>query len=324
MMNPKRLEDYLTTLDINDKAVVLATASFLGGQAILRNQHRAGERQAIKSDGSTVGILDETSGKTMVRYVNNNLKAAAIKFRSEEKMPFEEPSSWQYAGLFDDLDGSINPMVGGVNLNFVGVSGVIHTRQDDQQIMAAGYLPFANPRIVVVAEKTRGTYAVTLPQTSKDQYSHKKVVLPPNPAQRNILLESGWMTPDSLDAELSLIQAGFYNEIGVTTKDRVCGGVFQTISGLLDNRQVVLNYAASHPADYLWLMLEEAGADVISQQGTSMHSLSHAMLSIAPSFTGDRERLKETFVQAMRSETVKTNYGGHDRQKVILEKLGKD
>ena len=71
-------------------------------------------------------------------------------------------------------------------------------------------------------------------------------------------------------------------------------------------------------------MLEEAGADVISQQGTSMHSLSHAMLSIAPSFTGDRERLKETFVQAMRSETVKTNYGGHDRQKVILEKLGKD
>ena len=63
-MDTLRLEDHLSSF-LDDKTVVLAVGSYLGGQAILRNRHKVCERQVIKLDGSTVGKLDKIGGKQL-------------------------------------------------------------------------------------------------------------------------------------------------------------------------------------------------------------------------------------------------------------------
>jgi len=101
---------------------------------------------------------------------------------------------------------------------------------------------------------------------------------------------------------MAINRSGFYSAVGIpTARDRVTGGIFQTVSGVRDSRQIILNIAPSHQADYCYLLLEESGAEVIGQDGNPMYSTSNAMLSIAPSFSGDRATLKEGFVDAMRS-----------------------
>lgn len=309
MIDSNRLEGKLSDEGFSDGTVVLAVASYLGGQAIKDNQDKQTKPQDIKSDGSTVGILDMTSGKTISQYVNS-VGLDDVQFRSEEKMPFEKINNPKHCGIFDDLDGSINPMIGGTNLHYIGVGGVIHQPQGDEQIATAVYLPFGNPNVIFLAEKGKGTHTMSL-----ENLTTQKIELSDKPAQRNILLESGWMTPDSLRAEQALFESGFYEAIGLTAKDRVTGGIFQTVSGIRDSRQVVLNFAASHQADYCYLLLSEAGADVIGQNGSPMYSTSYAMLSIAPSFVGDKAELKNKFVTALK------DYQGWSPGKVVLDKV---
>jgi hypothetical protein len=305
-MEIRHLEDFLShQIGFDDKAVALAVGSYVGGQEILANKRFIGYSQEIKADGSTVGKLDNISGKKISEYINSRDISKKVRFNSEEKMPFNKPKfGWKYAGIFDDLDGSINPMIGGANLNYVGTGGVIHD-EFEQQVFAAAYLPFLNKEEIFVAEKGKGTYVITF---SRDKMKENKIKLSLEPAQRNSLIESGWTTPNTLDAEQSLRNNGFYDLIGnAFAKDRVTGGIFQTVSGLKDSRQIVLNFAASHQADYCYLLLEEAGAEVIGQYGHPMDSTSNAMLSIAPSFTGDRKELKEKF----RSSMMFLNEGGY-------------
>lgn len=99
----QRLEDFLAKNNFDDKTIVLAVASFLGGQAILLNKGKSASFQEIKEDGSTVGILDTTSELTIVNYVTqSNLEN--VQFRSEEKMPFKIVKNQKYNGIFDGLD----------------------------------------------------------------------------------------------------------------------------------------------------------------------------------------------------------------------------
>ena len=86
-------------------------------------------------------------------------------------------------------------------------------------------------------------------------------------------------------------------------------GIFQTVSTLRDYRQVLINIAASHQADFSYLFLQEAGADVIANDGMPMHSQACAMLSITPSYKGDAGRLRETFVRALNGYHDHNNTG---------------
>ncbi len=123
------------------------------------------------------------------------------------------------------------------------------------------------------------------------------------------------MSPSTLRAEQSLFREGFYDIIGMTARDKFTAGIFQTISGIRDSRQVVLNIAPSHQADYCYLLLSEAGAEVIGQHGFVMDSTSYAMLSIAPSFVGDKAQLKEKFANALH------DYLGWNPGKIVLKKV---
>lgn len=304
------LEDLLTAEGFDDKTIVLVVASYLGGQAILGSRDLINRSQSIKEDGSTVGELDILSGRAIAEYVNSSA-LDSVQFRSEENMGFNEVENPEFAGIFDDLDGSINPLVGGTNLQYIGVGGVIHQKDDDEQIAAAAYLPFADESSLFFAQKGKGTYRVNLDR----EITLKKIELSTTPSPKNIIIESGFMTPSTLQAEQALYEGGFYGELGLTTRDRVTGGIFQTVSGIKDSRQVVLNIASSHQADYCYLLLSEAGADVIGQNGDAMYSTSYAMLSIAPSYTGDKEVLKQKFVEALK------DYEGWSPGKVVLEKV---
>jgi hypothetical protein len=313
MTSIRKLEDFLSS-KFDDKTVVLAVGSFLGGQSIIqkvKEKASVGRTQKIKSDGSTVGILDNSSGNAIVKYVNSTDAVKYVRFKSEEKMPFSPPKSFEFAGIFDDLDGSINPMIGGTNLYYVGVGGVIHSRPNDEQISTAAYLPFANPSEIFLAEKNKGTYSIQV----KGGISSEKIILSLSKAQKDSLIESGWSSPSTNKAVEALVKNGFYDSVGVGARDRITGGIAQTVSGIRDNRQIVLNFAASHQADYCYLLLSEAGAEVIGQDGKPMNSLSYAMLSIAPSFAGDSLKLKERFADALK------NYKGWNPGKVILKRV---
>lgn len=181
---------------------------------------------------------------------------------------------------------------------------------NDEQIAVAAYLPFGQQDRIFLAERGKGTYVLRLDDLSLDQ-----IHLPDSPAQKNILIESGFMSPATLRGEQALYQSGFYEALGITARDRVTGGIFQTVSGIRDSRQVVLNIASSHQADYCYLLLSEAGADVIGQDGKPMSSTSYAMLSVAPSFVGDKAELKEKFATALR------DYQGWNPGKVIMDKV---
>lgn len=309
MMDAKRLEDKLSENDFEDRTIVLAVASYLGGQAIKRNLKKASETQDIKKDGSTVGILDMTSGQTISSYVNS-AQLNSVQFNSEEKMPFKKIDNPTHFGIFDDLDGSINSMIGGTNLHYIGVGGVIHQPQEDEQISVAAYIPIGEPNTIFLAEKGKGTYSFSI-----EDLTIRKIELPTKPAQKNILIESGFMTPHTLEGEHALYKSGFYDVLGITAKDRVTAGIFQTVSGIKYSRQVVLNIAPSHLADFCYLLLSEAGAEVIGQNGNPMYSTSYAMLSIAPSFTADRSELKDRFVKALK------DYQGWSPRKVTLNKV---
>lgn len=297
-MEIKKLEDSVSSFGLNDMTVALAVGSYLGGQSILENKRFAGLAQEIKKDGTTVGKLDNISGKKIAEYINSKNISDKVRFNSEEKMPFKIPVSWEFAGIFDDLDGSINPMIGGTNLHYVGVGGVIHEKSLDEQIATAAYLPFSNSNEIFVAEKGKGTYKINI---SENKILKEKIEFSSNSAQKNSLIESGWSSPNTILAEEALLKEGFYNEMGIGAKDRVTGGIFQTVSGIRDSRQIVLNFAASHQADYCYLLLQEAGAEVIGQNGKPMYSTSNAMLAIAPSFKGDKNALKEKYIKAMAS-----------------------
>jgi hypothetical protein len=321
-MKTAQLEDFLSEgVGFDDMAVSLAVGSYLGGQEILQNKKYVGSKQEIKYDGSTVGKLDTISGEKIAEYINSSDISKKVRFKSEEQMPFYVPDNWKFAGIFDDLDGSINPMIGGANLNYVGVGGVIHENKLDNQLYTAAYLPFLNSKELFIAEKGKGTYVINL---SGDKLKHNKIELSSEPAQKNTLLESGWVSQNTLDAERALQTAGFYYEIGkeekgnAFAKDRVTGGIFQTVSGIRDSRQVVLNIAPSHQADYCYLLLQEAGAEVVGQRGHPMDSTSNAMLSISPSFKGDAEALKEKFRMAM-GKMNKNGYQGWNPEAPLTE-----
>ncbi len=294
LMEPKQLEDLLASSNFSDKAIVLAVASWSGGQEIRKNIEITGWEQTIKEDGSTISELDELSGKAIVLYVNDQT-SLDTQFKSEEKMPFMQIVDPDYYGIFDDLDGSVHPLVGGTNLHYIGVGGVIHQKENDEQIAAAGYLPVGEPQMVYLAEKGKGVYAI---DTAKSLLT--KIELSREIAQKNITIESGMSSPATNKAEQKLYENGFYDILGIGPRDRVNAGIFQAISGIRDNRQIVLNNSASHQADFCYLLLSEAGAEVIGQNGDPMYSTSNAMLSIAPSCSADREQLKEKFVEAYR------------------------
>ncbi|MBI1935326.1 hypothetical protein HYS31_02695 [Candidatus Woesearchaeota archaeon] len=318
-MNKKafQLEDLLSSLGFDDKTVVLGVASLLGGQAIRRNHRLSDQPQTIKSDGSTVGTLDQISGRAISKYVNSTQAIHTVRFKSEENTYFKQPESFEFAGIFDELDGSINPLMGGTNLYYIGVGGVIHQREGDKQIAAAVYLPFDDPKSIFVAEKGKGTYRINL-----SRMDFNKLILQKFVSQKNTLLESGWMSESTLLAEQALRESGFYREMGYNTaRDKNSGGMFQTIKAIRDNHQVLVNFAPSHQADYCYLLLQEAGADVIGQDGSQIYSTSYAMLSIAPSFSGDKEKLKNTFVEAMRSPILGNNYMGVYPGKIILNRV---
>lgn len=309
-MQSRQLEDKLSQTDFTDMTIVLAVASLLGGLAIKQNRLKAHQKQNIKSDGSTVGVLDIISGQAISDYVNSS-QLNTVQFRSEEEMPFRIVENPTYFGIFDDLDGSINPMIGGTNLHYIGVGGVIHQSVRDEQISVATYLPFGEPNNIFLAEKGKGTYTLRL-----DDLTLQRIRLTDTPAQKNILIESGFMSSATLRGEQALYQSGFYEALGeITTRDKVTGGIFQTVSGIRDSRQVVLNIAPSHQADYCYLLLSEAGADVIGQNGNPIYSTSYAMLSIAPSFVGDTSELKDKFVTALKY------YRGWNPDKVVMGKV---
>jgi len=162
-METSKLEDFLSeNMGLNDMTVALAVGSYLGGQAILENRRFVSLAQEVKADGSTVGKLDNVSGQRIARYFNSNPLSDSVRFNSEEKMPFDVPTVWTHAGIFDDLDGSINPMIGGANLNYIGVGGVIHERELNLQVSTAAYLPFLARDELYVAQKYGGTYRVNL------------------------------------------------------------------------------------------------------------------------------------------------------------------
>lgn len=308
-----RVEDYLSGMDFTDMTVALGAAALVGSHELTRqNPSVISAEQEIKSDGSTVGKLDKASGRAMANYLNSTPVPDYCRFRSEEGMQFRQPHSYDFAGILDDLDGSVNPLIGGTNMLYIGVGGVIHRRKDDTQTAAAAVLPFDSAGHLYIAESERGTHRVEI----YPEFISRRIELTGEKAQKNTLIESGWMTDSTLDAERRLQESRFYISLGMpTAKDRATAGIFQTVSGVRDSRQVVLNYAPSHQADYCWLLLEEAGADVIGQDGRPMHSGSYAMLSAAPSFSGDREELKGRFVDALH------DYQGWSPGKVVMKSL---
>lgn len=176
-------------------------------------------------------------------------------------------------------------------------------------------MPFAEPNKIFFAAKGKGTYVLEI---SDDMNIHdlslslNKLELKDRLVQKNILLESGFMTDYSAKAQQELFKSGFYSELlahekdekkRATAVDRVTGGIFQTISGIKDSRQVILNIAASHQADYLYLLLTEFGADVIGQNGNPMYSTSNSMLALI-GYLGDKEAIKQKYVEAMNSPNL--------------------
>lgn len=301
----------------SDHTVNLAVAAYLSGQAILAaHPHVIATNHDVKSDGSVIGKLDKVGGKAVATYLNQSTAVKSCKFRTEEGMQITQPTVWTHGSIMDDLDGSANPPIGGTNLNYIGTGGVIHQQQGDLQVAAAGYLPFNNPEALFVAERGRGAYRVGT--SLEDDITSQRVELSSEPTKKNTIIESGWTSPATLEVNVNMLRSGFYNAIGLpTAHDKVTGGVFQAVSSVRDNRQVVLNIAPSHQADFCYLLLQEAGAQIFCQDGKPMdeNSQSYAMLSIAPSFNGDVNLVIERFGEAMR------DYRGWSSEKVTLHRV---
>ena len=299
-------EDYLSSLGLSDLAVCLATAVRIGSQSLLEaNRHLFSRDFEMKEDGSMVGALDKTSDTSIAEYLNSTPAVGICRFRSEEGMEFRQPSEWEYAAIIDPLDGSINPRIGGTNLHYIGVGGAVHRKPDDEQVIVAACLSF-DDNALYVAEKGKRVYRVTNEDVG---FQSRKLMIFDKPAQVNTFIQSGWRTPYTRKAEEALHRNGFYEELDFNAGDVMTAGIFQTVSTLRDYRQVLINIAASHQADFSYLFLQEAGADVIANDGMPMHSQACAMLSITPSYKGDAGRLRETFVRALNGYHDHNNTG---------------
>ncbi len=297
------MEDYLSSLGFRDLTIYLGTAVSIGSQSLLdANRHLFSEDFEMKPDGSMVGVLDKTSDVAIAAYLNSTPATEACRFRSEEGMEFRQPSEYEYGAIIDPLDGSINPRIGGTNLHYIGVGGAIHQKPDDEQVAAAACLPFDDDALYVT-EWGKGVYRVT---NTDGDFQSRKLTVPEKPAQTNTFIQSGWRTPYTRKAEEALHRSGFYEELDFNAGDTVTAGIFQTISGIRDYRQVVINIAATHQADFCYLFLKETGMNPIANDGRPIHSQACAMLSVSPSYSKDASRLKGKFVEALH------DYSGHN------------
>lgn len=307
-----QLEDFLTKCGFSDQAVVLGAWSYVGGLEVLSKTSNLCSEQEIKSDQSTVWAADFASGKAIARYVNKQPNNK-VQFVSEEKMPFKQIQNPNGYGLFDDFDGSKNPHIGVTNLQYSGVGGVIHKPNSDEQIVACGYLPFHLYQALYIAEKNKGTYEISINPTT---FEIQCILLEDTPATMNNGIDAARSTPTTEAAHNKLYQKWFYKAMGYYNfVERVAGGIAETISGLRDNRQFVMNMTWSHQADYLALLLSEAGAKVYGQNWDPIFSTSYAMLAVNPSFSGDSELLLQSWKEVM------SDFQGWCPGKVKIERL---
>lgn len=292
----KALEDFLTKCWFSDSVVVLGTWTYTGGLAVLSKTKELCTKQDIKEDQTTVWAADLTSGMAIANYVNGT-KNNTTQFISEEKIPFDTIKTPSWYGFFDDFDGSKNPHIGVTNLQYSGVGGVIHEPTKDEQIAACGYLPYHLHQAIYIAEKSKWTYEIVINSTS---FEIHRISLEDKPVVMNHAIDSGRYTPAIGFSKRQLHEKGFYDAMGDYHHcERIHWGIAQTISGLRDNRQVVMNMSWSHQADYLALLLSEAGSKVYGQNGNPMSSESYAMLAINPSFSGDSNHLVESWSKVM-------------------------
>ena len=310
--SPHQLEDFLTKCGFSDQAVTLGTGTYIGWLEVLSKTNDLCDAQEIKDDKSTVWNIDFASGKAIAKYVNKQVNNI-IQFVSEEKMPFKQIKNPIGYGLFDDFDGSKNPHIWVTNLQYSGVGGVIHEPNHDEQVAACGYLPFHLYQALYIAEKDKGTYEVVINPTT---FQIQRILLENAPATMNNGIDAARSTPTTEMAHNQLYQKWFYEAMGYYNfVERVAGGIAETISGLRDNRQMVMNMTWSHQADYLALLLSEAGSKVHGQNWDPMLSTSYAMLAINPSFSWNTEKLLQSWTEVM------TDYQGRCPGKVKIDRL---